>query len=77
MPSDPNPSPVPVPEHAPGSRPRFWKTALLLTSSAAFGGLAVAFWNRRALVQMRNEKTGLPAEKIDRSEFESTEEEIF
>ncbi len=29
-------------------------TGLLLLTSAALGGIAVAVWNRRALVQLRN-----------------------
>jgi hypothetical protein len=33
----------------------FWRTALLLTTSAAFGGIAVAIWNRRTLARMRQE----------------------
>jgi hypothetical protein len=31
------------------------RTGLLLLSSAAFGGLAVALWNRRTLARMQNE----------------------
>jgi hypothetical protein len=31
---------------------KFWKTALLLAGSAAFGGLAVALWNRNTLSEM-------------------------
>jgi len=30
-----------------------WQTALLLAASAAFGGLAVAFWNRKTLAEFR------------------------
>jgi hypothetical protein len=48
MTSDPNSASVPK------SKPKFWRTALLLAGSAAFGGLAVALWNRRELTQMRN-----------------------
>lgn len=36
--------------------PKFWKTALLLLGSAAFGGLAVALWNRRELSNMQNHR---------------------
>jgi hypothetical protein len=31
---------------------KLWKTALLLAGSAAFGGLAVALWNRKTLSEM-------------------------
>lgn len=31
-----------------------WRTALLLASSALFGGLAVAIWNRRQIACIRN-----------------------
>jgi hypothetical protein len=30
-----------------------WKTGLLLTGSALFGGLAVAFWHRRTLQNLK------------------------
>ncbi len=30
-----------------------WKTGLLLVGSALFGGLAVAFWHRRTLADIR------------------------
>ena len=33
----------------------FWRTGLLLATSAALGGIAVAIWNRRTLAQMRQE----------------------
>jgi hypothetical protein len=33
----------------------FWRTGLLLTSSAALGGIAVAIWNRRSLARIRQE----------------------
>jgi hypothetical protein len=33
---------------------KLWQTALLLAGSAAFGGLAVAFFNRKTLAEMRN-----------------------
>jgi hypothetical protein len=42
----------PCPDGTPGRR--FWRTALLLAGSAAFGGLAVAFWNRKELAEMRS-----------------------
>jgi hypothetical protein len=31
----------------------FWRRGLLLTTSAALGGIAVAIWNRRSLARMR------------------------
>ena len=31
----------------------FWRRGLLLTSSAALGGIAVAIWNRRGLARIR------------------------
>jgi hypothetical protein len=34
---------------------KLWQTALLLAGSAAFGGLAVAFWNRKMLAELRNQ----------------------
>jgi hypothetical protein len=41
------------PDRHPGRK--FWQTALLLAGSAAFGGLAVAFWNRKMLAEMRKQ----------------------
>jgi hypothetical protein len=37
-----------VPEHR-----NFWRSGLLIATSAAFGGIAVAIWNRRTLAKMR------------------------
>jgi hypothetical protein len=37
------------------ARRSFWRTALLLTTSAALGGIAVAIWNRRTLAHMREQ----------------------
>jgi hypothetical protein len=34
-------------------RQNFWRSGLLLATSAAFGGIAVAIWNRRTLAKMR------------------------
>ncbi len=45
--SDENPSP---PE-----RRNFWRSGLLIATSAAFGGIAVAIWNRRTLAKMRQQ----------------------
>ena len=50
-----------------------WSTGLLIASSAALGGIAVALWNRQALTRMRvAEEAGEPsvAEKRDASLFE-------
>ncbi len=38
---------------APSKTRSFWRTGLLLTSSAALGGIAVAIWNRRSLARIR------------------------
>jgi len=35
---------------------QLWRNVLLLVGSAAFGGLAVALWNRRELTQIQNER---------------------
>jgi hypothetical protein len=37
------------------ARRSFWRSGLLLASSAAFGGIAVAIWNRRTLAKMRQQ----------------------
>jgi len=59
--------PVPLQE-APGpsapQRRNLWRTGLLLATSAAFGGIAVAIWNRRTLAQMRQQSDpGPPRQK--------------
>jgi hypothetical protein len=33
----------------------FWRSGLLIATSAVFGGIAVAIWNRRTLVKMRQQ----------------------
>jgi hypothetical protein len=33
----------------------FWRTGLLLATSAALGGIAVAIWHRRTLAQIRQQ----------------------
>jgi hypothetical protein len=33
----------------------FWRSGLLIATSAAFGGIAVAIWNRRTLAKMRQQ----------------------
>jgi hypothetical protein len=32
-----------------------WRSGLLIATSAAFGGIAVAIWNRRTLAKMRQQ----------------------
>jgi hypothetical protein len=40
----------------PAAKPNgFWRTSLLLISSVALGGIAVALWHRRTLIQFRQE----------------------
>jgi hypothetical protein len=46
--------PVGQPSSVPEKR-SFWRTSLLLATSAALGGIAVAIWNRRTLAQMRQQ----------------------
>jgi hypothetical protein len=36
-------------------RQSFWRSGLLIATSAALGGIAVAIWNRRTLAQMRQQ----------------------
>jgi hypothetical protein len=55
MTADPNPSAV--------QRPKVWKTILLLAGSAAFGGVAVALWNRRELARMHEQANNPAAEQ--------------
>jgi hypothetical protein len=38
----------------------FWRATLLLATSAALGGIAVAIWNRRTLAQMRQQSDTPP-----------------
>jgi hypothetical protein len=39
-----------------GAKPKpLWRQGLLVVSSAALGGIAVAIWNRRTLAQMRQD----------------------
>jgi hypothetical protein len=40
---------------APSERPNLWRSGLLIATSAAFGGIAVAIWNRRTLAKMRQQ----------------------
>jgi hypothetical protein len=53
-------APAPLSE-VPGETPSvparrsLWRTGLLLTTSAALGGIAVAIWNRRTLAHMRQQ----------------------
>jgi len=43
--------------------PGYVRTGILLLGSAIFGGIAVALWNRRTLVNMQN-RSEEPVEKI-------------
>jgi hypothetical protein len=61
----------------PHVQPKLWKTALLLACSAAFGGLAVALWNRGELTQMQNQRNHSKAEEDAVRRSEQAEEEIF
>ena len=36
-------------------RRNLWRSGLLIATSAAFGGIAVAIWNRRTLAKMRQQ----------------------
>jgi hypothetical protein len=52
------PSPVDqdqVKNPAPIQQKNPWRTGLLLATSAALGGIAVAIWNRRTLAQFRQQ----------------------
>ncbi len=46
-----------TPEESPSEpeRRNFWRSGLLIATSAAFGGIAVAIWNRRTLAKMRQQ----------------------
>jgi hypothetical protein len=57
-----NPSPAPSEDAspAPSKERQFWRTGLLLTSSAALGGIAVAIWNRRSLARIRQKYESVP-----------------
>jgi hypothetical protein len=40
---------------SPPERRNIWRSGLLIATSAAFGGIAVAIWNRRTLAKMRQQ----------------------
>jgi hypothetical protein len=50
-------APAEDPEEVPSvpERRNFWRSGLLVVTSAAFGGIAVAIWNRRTLAKMRQQ----------------------
>jgi len=52
-----SPSRVEEPEERPfvPERRNLWRSGLLIATSAAFGGIAVAIWNRRTLAKMRQQ----------------------
>ncbi len=39
-------------------RRNFWRSGLLIATSAVFGGISVAIWNRRTLAKMRQTPSG-------------------
>jgi hypothetical protein len=45
-----------------------WRTALFLAASAAFGGLAVAIWDRKILSDMRNRMPEPPQRSAGRED---------
>jgi hypothetical protein len=47
---------------------KLWQTALLLAASAAFGGLAVAFWNRKTLSDIRDRPPEPPRRSLGRED---------
>lgn len=47
--------PAEAPDQNPPERRSFWRSGLLIATSAAFGGIAVAIWNRRTLAKMRQQ----------------------
>jgi hypothetical protein len=55
----------PLPESESPKPNGFWRAGLLLISSAALGGIAVALWNRRTLAQIRQEVTGDDGEPVN------------
>ena len=48
-------TPAQAPDQNPPERRNFWRSGLLIATSAAFGGIAVAIWNRRTLAKMRQQ----------------------
>jgi hypothetical protein len=55
----------PLPQDEGPKQNNFWRTGLLLLTSAALGGIAVAIWNRRTLAQIR-QQSGSGEERPDR-----------
>jgi hypothetical protein len=39
---------------------QIWRSGLLMVTSAALGGIAVAIWNRRTLADIRREPDEMP-----------------
>ena len=53
---------------------QLWSTSLLVLSSAALGGIAVALWNRQAIVKMRvSEEDGNEIYRNKDSDFSENE----
>ncbi len=66
--SDPKSNRSDPPSPARDSGRKVWQTALLLAASAAFGGLAVAFWNRKTLSDIRNRPPEPPRRSLGRED---------
>jgi hypothetical protein len=66
--SDPKSNRFDSPSPARDSGRKLWQTALLLAASAAFGGLAVAFWNRKTLSDIRNRPPEPPRRSLGRED---------
>jgi hypothetical protein len=49
------PEPLSAPENESSRLRSLWRRGLLVITSAAFGGIAVAIWNRRTLAQIRQQ----------------------
>ena len=63
---DPTASQPQTATRSPGRK--LWQTALLLAGSAAFGGLAVVLWNRKALAEMRKQTPDPPHRAVGRED---------
>jgi hypothetical protein len=62
MSADQDPSP-------PAKSSRLLKSALMLVGTMAFGGLAVALWNRRELTRMHSAPAQPPPPPLDEEIF--------
>jgi hypothetical protein len=66
--SDPKSNRFDPPSPARDSGRKLWQTALLLAASAAFGGLAVAFWNQKTLSDIRDRPPEPPRRSLGRED---------